>query len=412
MKIFLTFGLALLFSLPACGQGFSGKFDGIFKTNGPSGSISISLPRVSPPTGDISISFDGQTATSKMTKLAFAAEDLSFSADLADSLINFRGSLSGGRIIGTFEGFEKGKRTFLGAYCAAREGGTRCVESDLPPLPGVSVAAQRADDAWDTSVAKPAYEKNGPTILFDEAHNNLHKASGNYKPFAELMRHDGYTVVANDKPFTKELLAGYKILAIVNARGASKDDASAFTDSEIDAVVNWVKKGGSLLFIADHTPMGGYAERLANRFGVDMSKGYTDDPQHRDPKLKDLLFSRENNLLSDHPITRGRNDSERIGRVVSFTGQSLKADRGDVILKLGDTAYDEFPNSDKKIPAVGRSQAIAMKFGKGKIFVGGEAAMFTAQISANDEKFGMNAAGTDDRQFALNVVHWLSGLLK
>jgi hypothetical protein len=40
--------------------------------------------------------------------------------------------------------------------------------------------------------------------------------------------------------------------------------------------------------------------------------------------------------------------------------------------------------------------------------------MFSAQIlkepqaSSPDFKFGMNTPGNDDKQFALNVVHWLS----
>jgi hypothetical protein len=39
--------------------------------------------------------------------------------------------------------------------------------------------------------------------------------------------------------------------------------------------------------------------------------------------------------------------------------------------------------------------------------------MLTAQISGADKQLvGMNVPGTDDRQYALNVMHWLSGLLK
>jgi hypothetical protein len=60
-----------------------------------------------------------------------------------------------------------------------------------------------------------------------------------------------------------------------------------------------------------------------------------------------------------------------------------------------------------------------MTFGKGRLVVLGEAGMFSAQIATLvdgdrkfDMKFGMNVEGTDDRQFALNVVHWLSGLLR
>lgn len=60
-----------------------------------------------------------------------------------------------------------------------------------------------------------------------------------------------------------------------------------------------------------------------------------------------------------------------------------------------------------------------MPFGKGKIVVLGEAALLSAQILRTVDadrrtimKFGMNFPGTDDRQFGLNVMHWLTGLLK
>jgi hypothetical protein len=70
-------------------------------------------------------------------------------------------------------------------------------------------------------------------------------------------------------------------------------------------------------------------------------------------------------------------------------------------------------------PVGGRAQGIAMKYGKGRLVVAGEAALFSAQIiryKEGDEqhefKMGMNVPGNDDRQFTLNVMHWLSGLLK
>ena len=60
------------------------------------------------------------------------------------------------------------------------------------------------------------------------------------------------------------------------------------------------------------------------------------------------------------------------------------------------------------VSAAGRAQAVALPFGKGRVVVFGEAAM----LSAQNVNFGMNYPGTDNRQLVLNVVHWLSGLLK
>jgi hypothetical protein len=39
--------------------------------------------------------------------------------------------------------------------------------------------------------------------------------------------------------------------------------------------------------------------------------------------------------------------------------------------------------------------------------------MLSAQLAGpNQAKFGMNRPGIDNRQLALNIVHWLSGLLR
>lgn len=281
-------------------------------------------------------------------------------------------------------------------------------------------AQQQADPNFNPRVEHPAYTKNFPRVLFDEAHNNFHTMSGRYKPFADLIFNDGYQVAANRKPFSKESLHIYKILLIANATGAEEDEDGAekpaFTDEECDAVRDWVREGGSLLLIADHAPYGASAQILATRFGVEMSKGYVFDPDHsnKDNPTR-LIFSRENKLLLDHPVTQGRNDKERINLVETFTGQALKGPQGAAqILKLGEAAKDqaEAMGGERK-PVGGQAQAIAFKFGKGRVIMLGEAAMLSAQVlGAAQTPMGMNVPGNDNRQFALNIMHWLSGLLK
>jgi len=228
-------------------------------------------------------------------------------------------------------------------------------------------------------------------------------------------------VIRNRQSFSKTTLSGYKILVIANALGAEEmdddgADNSAFTDEEIQAVQDWVKGGGALLLIADHAPFGGAAAGLAKSFGVDMSKGYTFDPKNCvEGSPTQLIFSRENKLLANHPIAEGRGEKERLNIVRSFTGQSLKGPEGSAaILLLSDTAIDR-PNfnSSESVSAAGRAQAVALKFGKGRVVVQGEAAMLSAQVSGADKRtMGMNVPGNDDRQYVLNVMHWLSGVLR
>jgi len=280
---------------------------------------------------------------------------------------------------------------------------------------------QQPDPEFNVSVENPAYKKDGPRVMFDEAHHNFHTTDGRYKPFVDLLMNDGYRVIRNRQPFSKSTLGSFKVLVIANALGAEEEDDegadhSAFTEEEIQAVHDWVKGGGALLLIADHAPFGGAAAALASKFGVDSSKGYTFDPENSVAgSPSHLIFSRENKLLATHPIIEGRSGKERINLLRSFTGQSFKGpDDSMPILKLSDKATDapDF-NAQESVSAAGRAQAIALKFGKGRVVVQGEAAMLTAQIAGAQKRLmGMNVPGNDNKQYVLNLMHWLSGLLK
>jgi hypothetical protein len=284
-------------------------------------------------------------------------------------------------------------------------------------------AQQVADPNFDTKVVHPAYTKNGPKVLFDEAHNNFHTAGGRYKPFADLITNDGYQVTSNKDKFSPQVLKGFDILVISNALGAAQMNMPeagnpAFTDAECDAVREWVGRGGALLLIADHAPMGAANQILGDRFGVNMSKMFTLDNENFDKDSNNpgfIVYTRESGRLADHAITRGRNDSERVNKIIAFTGQSLKGPPGSfAFMKLADSALDTLPGENAtQTSAAGRAQGIALTSGKGRVIVLGEAAMLSAQLAGpNKMAFGMNRAGIDNRQLALNIVHWLSGALK
>lgn len=319
---------------------------------------------------------------------------------------------------------------------------------------------QQADPDFNARVTRPAYTSKHPKVLFDEAHHNFHTASGRYKPFADLITSDGYSVIPNKEKFSAQALAGYDVLVVANAvadKGWPDYYTSAFSDGECDAIRNWVGRGGSLLLIADHVPYGAGAEKLARRFGVEMGKGTIVDRANTDPEMKNpsvLIFSRDNHLLGEHPITRGRSEAERVNRVETFTGQSLSVPPGAAaFLKLGKTAMDNGAPTEAQIraaidkakadaeragnplagepeeldlpaspqvSAAGRAQGIALSFGKGRVVMLGEAAVLSAQVVTGPPAqrlgkerllIGMNVPGTDNRQLALNIMHWLSRAL-
>ena len=47
----------------------------------------------------------------------------------------------------------------------------------------VSLGQQIPDPNFDATVARPAFTKKRPPVLFDEAHNNFHTAGNRYKAF-------------------------------------------------------------------------------------------------------------------------------------------------------------------------------------------------------------------------------------
>jgi hypothetical protein len=149
-----------------------------------------------------------------------------------------------------------------------------------------------------------------------------------------------------------------------------------------------------------------------------MSNWFTEDEQHSDPDAYGwLIFSRENGLLLAHPVTEGRGAEERVGKVVSFNGQSLMGPAGSVpFLQLAPTAV-EYPGRSSTLAegrsAAGRAQGVALTYGKGRVVVLGEAAMLSAQVfrlPGRALRLGMDYPGCDNRRLALNIVHWLSGL--
>ena len=305
---------------------------------------------------------------------------------------------------------------------------------------GVACAQAIPDPDYDVSVAVPSYTQEHPRVVFDEAHHNFHTAGGRYRPLAELLRNDGYDIEHGTGRFESTALRGVRVLIVANARGGEDDRDSlrpAFTPQECDVVRDWVAAGGALLLIADHAPFGSAAADLSARFGVEMGKGFVFDPRNSEGDPTILVFTQVNGLLGDHPIIAGRNDAERVQRIVAFTGQSLSVPKGaTALMRLAPSAFEVYFNQAPTVlradpdahatlnadargrASVGRAQGVALEFREGRVLIMGEAAMFSAQLLRSDKpgtpnfRFGMNSPGNDDRQFALNALHWLSGALR
>ena len=258
-------------------------------------------------------------------------------------------------------------------------------------------AQQVADPTFRPPIENPAYSVGkGPVVLIDEAHNNFHTSTGRYLPFAELLRRDGFIVTASAARLSAETLKAARVLVMANA-------VASLTTEEVAAVRDWVAGGGSLFLIADHAPFDVAATDLGKAFGIRFSGGVARDPNDSTGRL---MFRRADGTLMDHWITKAINE------VATFAGTSFQVDaRGQPLLVFGSQVYSFREQKDPNFVSIeGHLQGAVIPFGRGKVAVFGEAAMFSAQITGPDRHpMGMNAPiAKQNALFLLNVMHWLT----
>lgn len=285
---------------------------------------------------------------------------------------------------------------------------------------GPLLAQQEPDTSFQVHPATKSFPNNdGPIVAIDEGHYNFHTIDGRYQTFAWILRKDGYQVKGHKGEFTNKGLREIDVLVIANAihkrnrQDWSLPNPSAFTKAEIDAVEAWVRAGGKLFLIADHMPFPGAAHQLASRFGFEMTNSFAFDKRKRNPEI----FVRADSSLIGNSITNGSATGQRIDTVITFTGQGfhIPAEATPVlsltdeyVLALPEVAW-QFDDKTEYRPAKGTHQLAYREYGKGKLVISGEAAMFSAQISQGKYKMGLNQPeARQNIQLLLNIANWLA----
>lgn len=196
------------------------------------------------------------------------------------------------------------------------------------------VSAQVAiDDSYNPKVPEPVYDEGkGPVVAVDKAHNNYHTADQRYKPFASLLKRDGYRVIHNEKLFSLDALEDLDVLVIANPLsiqnrriGSLQEPTAlsfAFTEEEITSVRTLVENGGSLFLIADHTPFASAAKDLAKAFGVEFTDGFAMAGHWNRWSQNTFNFKTG---LKECAVTLGRSKKELVEKVVTFAGSAFKA---------------------------------------------------------------------------------------
>lgn len=284
-------------------------------------------------------------------------------------------------------------------------------------------SGQRADQGFEAQVKMPRHASGtGPRIAIDGAHGNYHTAGGRYRPFADVLRADGYRVESFESEFTAEKLSSVDVLVIANAlaernqKDWSLPTPSAFSKSEISTIQDWVQNGGALMLIADHMPFPGASKELAEAFGLSLFNGFVFD-QDRNGSLR---FDSTKNRLTNHRIVTAE-DAEppaaSVGWIKNFTGSCFRGTEDwSPLFILGDGCYSleprvawQFNETTARREVAGYWQGAVREFGKGRIAMFGEAAMFTAQQGRQARRFGLrHPEAQHNQQFLLNTMHWLA----
>jgi hypothetical protein len=125
-------------------------------------------------------------------------------------------------------------------------------------------------------------------------------------------------------------------------------------------------------------------------------------------------FSLQNERLQEHQMLAGE-----IQSVTTFTGSAFKyPEKAELILsfKKGDISLEpeiawQFADTTKTIDLENYAQGAVMNYGKGKLAVFGEAAMFTARDITNENgtfKVGFNSRlAPNNQQFAVRLMRYL-----
>jgi hypothetical protein len=292
------------------------------------------------------------------------------------------------------------------------------------------------DVGYKPLLKKPAFTRNGPVILLDQGHQN----GGFNEGLARLATADGYKIRRSQSKFSADLLHKANILVILEPGviGATQSPMApppAFTDEEAALVHDWVADGGTLLFALNGFAAGPHS--VLTKLGVEFTLGVVTDSQLRKPSNQpgsiEHVFSGEPFLSSSHKIILGRWPEEQVKSVVmaAMNGIKTKPEGAVSLLQCSEDAqFNPDPrqmrmvaksdagtgNAWAPVPAPHSPIAIAYTLGKGRVVVLGAAGMVSATVfyDVNNPRDGYyeGLRQGDNQQFALNVMHWLSGLME
>ncbi|MBM4248570.1 MAG: hypothetical protein FJ149_03900 [Euryarchaeota archaeon] len=276
-------------------------------------------------------------------------------------------------------------------------------------------------------------------VLFDEAHfpvytvnpeNPAGYASGNeprgaYAAFARVLEKAGMTVRTFDygayRYLDADALSGVKVLVIVCSQGLSTDGtvSAPYTADETEAILRFVRNGGGLFLIGDHTTFPPAIFPVAEKFGIGFAQRKMQDPTHNlrndtlgqpspgpDDANSFIYFERARGNLGDHPIM---NNISRVELYRTDYFSELPDEAVPLITTDSDTYYYDGFGDYVQAPGCIVSAAIPSNTtaGAGRVVVVADTNTFeTDENRDTDDDYDL--FDSDNELYGLQAVEWLA----
>jgi len=221
-----------------------------------------------------------------------------------------------------------------------------------------------------------------------------------FKRFCTALREEGFSLrVENYSGFDRDTLDKYNVLFV----GEQTYHARFMTEEEQKDLLEWVKQGGGLFAIAEHTNAHYMAEVL--------NKLFKDLPVK--VRLDSICDTNQPGLVSpswvDIPITKKHPTTEGVSEYRFFNGASLETPHG-VLFSSESSWSDKYNEKDNPIHNGNKKRdegelsgplaaAAAFEYGKGRVVVLGD-----HNAMSNPTMYW-----GDHYRFVMNSMRWLAG---
>jgi hypothetical protein len=222
-------------------------------------------------------------------------------------------------------------------------------------------------------------------VLFDEGHNEWWIASKetalqadptayythNYWDLADRLRKQGIVVDSNESPITPELLERYDALVIGNPSSVWRSTFQGFTPLEMDAITQFVKRGGSLLVVTHPFQADRVYEnlnQLLSRFGIRANGDVVYHPTRHSNTLTGLVVGQFESLPRLERFLLSTTMLKQVATLLMVDSVSLNITDEAIGIAYPDVeSWASIPGHEEKQSTEGAALIAAALYGEGRV---------------------------------------------